>query len=344
MGVRTLFLPALAACCLISTAFGSDSLRLYNWPNYIPPQLLERFESETGIVITIELYETNESMLKKVRAGDTSYDIVVPSDYMVRFMIAEGLAEQINASMMANFGNVSPPHDSPPFDPQRQYSAPYMWGTTGFAYDSSRSPELEPSWKEFFEPREELKGMVVSLNDPVDTWNAAAHYLGIDICTESSEDADRIRQALEKQKSHLAMYSSSGVIERMAAGEVIMHQMWNGAAHRARAERESITYVYPEEGLDVWGDHFLVPKGAPNPENAKTFINWMMDPRNAAEASNYTGYMNAIAGSAEYLDAGLRADPAINMPEEYVDRLRPLPACSKTSRALREQVWKQLRQ
>ncbi len=92
-----------------------------------------------------------------------------------------------------------------------------------------------------------------------------------------------------------------------------MHHMWNGAAHRAKADRESITYVYPKEGLDVWGDHFVIPKGAPNVENAKTFINWMMDPKNAAEASNYTGYMNAIAGSGEYLDESPKADPAVNI-------------------------------
>lgn len=122
-----------------------------------------------------------------------------------------------------------------------------------------------------------------------------------------------------------------------------MHHMWNGAAHRAKADRESITYVYPKEGLDVWGDHFVIPQGAPNVENARTFINWMMDPKNAAEASNYTGYMNAIAGSGEYLDESLKTDPAVNMPEEYADRLRPLLDCSTTARELRDKVWTQLK-
>ena len=343
MRVGTFSFSAIAFIGLTSTALGGDTLHLYNWSNYISPELVERFEKETRIDVTMDIYDSNESMLKQVRSGTKTYDLVVPSDYMVRFMIAEGLAEQIDVSQMSNFENVSPPHDSPPFDPQRRYSAPYMWGTTGFAYDSARSPDLTPSWKEFFEPREDLKGLVVSLNDPIDTWNAAAHYLGISSCTESAEDADRIRGVLENQKSHLAMYSSSGVIERMAAGEVIMHQMWNGAAHRARARRETITYVYPKEGLDVWGDHFVVPKGAANVENARTFINWMMDPKNAAEASNYTGYMNAISGSDQYLDPGLQDDPAVNMPEEYADRLRPLLGCSKAARELRDKVWMQIR-
>lgn len=343
-GLKKLALTAVAATVGLGSADASaEELFLYNWSNYIPPELLERFEEETGIDVTLDVYDSNESMLAKLQAGATGYDIVVPSDYMVRTMIAEGIAQEINAAELANFDNVAPPHDSPPFDPERKYSAPYMWGTTGLAYDSARAPELEESWKEFFEPKDELKGQIVALNDPVEAWNAAAHYVGVSKCTESSEEAQQILEVLEGQKPHLAMYSSSGTIDRMVAGEVIMHHMWNGAAHRAKADRDSVTYVYPKEGLDVWGDNFVIPKGAPNVENAKTFINWMMDPKNAAEASNYTGYMNAIAGSGEYLDESLKTDPAVNMPEEYADRLRPLLDCSTTARELRDKVWTQLK-
>lgn len=343
ISMKKLLLASVVALGLGSASANANELFLYNWANYIPPDLLERFEKETGISVTLDVYDSNESMLAKLQAGATGYDIVVPSGYMVRTMIAEGLAQEINASELSNFGNVAKPHNSPPFDSERTYSAPYMWGTTGLAYDSARVPDLEESWKEIFEPRDELKGQVVMLNDPVEAWNAAAHYVGVSKCTDSSEDAEKILAALEKQKPDLAMYSSSGTIDRMVAGEVVMHHMWNGAAHRAKAKKESIKYIYPKEGLDVWGDHFVVPKGAPNVENAKTFINWMMDPKNAAEASNFTGYMNAIAGSGEYLDDSLKADPAVNMPEEYSDRLRPLLDCSKEARALRDKVWTQLK-
>lgn len=342
-GLKKFALAAAASVGLGSGAANADELFLYNWANYIPPDLLERFEAETGISVTLDVYDSNESMLAKLQAGATGYDIVVPSGYMVRTMIAQDMAEEINASELPNFENVQEPHDSPPFDPESKYSAPYMWGTTGFAYDTARAPDLEESWKEFFEPRDELKGQIVVLNDPVEAWNAAAYYLGFDKCTESSDEAQQILDVLEAQKPHLAMYSSSGTIDRMVAGEVIMHHMWNGAAHRAKEKRETVTYVYPKEGVDLWGDHFVVPKGAPNLENAKMFINWMMDPENAAAATNYTGYMNAIAGSGKYLDDSLKADPAVNMPEEYTDRLRPSKDCSKTARELRDKVWTRLK-
>lgn len=333
----------LAAATMGAATASANELYIYNWSNYLPPDLLERFEEETGISVTLDVYDSNETMLAKLQAGATGYDIVVPSGYMVRTMIAEGLAEEINASELPNFKNVKAPHDSPPFDPQSKYSAPYMWGTTGITYDSARAPELEDSWKEFFEPRAELKGQIVALNDEVEVYNAGAYYLGLDKCTESAEDAQRILELLEKQKPQLAMYSSSGTIDRMVAGEVIMHQQWNGAAHRVRDKVPTARYMYPKEGLSVWGDHFVVPKGAPNVENARTFIDWMLDPKNAAAASNFTGYMNAIAGSGEYLDEGLKTDPAVNMPDEYADRLRPTKDCSKTARELRDKVWTRLK-
>ena len=341
-----LFAAVMVAPLWLGTASAQDKeLFIYNWSNYLPPDTLKRFEEETGIKVTLDVYDSNETMLAKLQAGATGYDIVVPSGYMVRTMIKQNMAEEIDVSKMANFKNVLKPHDAPPFDPQSKYSAPYMWGTTGITYDSARVPggKLDDSWKEFFEPRAELKGQIAALNDQVEVWNAAAYYLGIDKCTESAADGQKILDLLEKQKPMLAMYQSSGTIDRMVAGEVIMHQQWNGASHRVRAKLPSARYLYPKEGISLWGDHFVVPKGAPHVENAKIFINWMMDPKNAAEASNFTGYMNAISGSDKYLDDSLKSDPAVNMPADYAGRLRPTKDCSKASRELRDKVWTKLK-
>jgi len=339
--MKRILLAAVLMTGITGAALGSE-LKLYNWSNYIPPGLLLRFEQETGIQVSLETYDSNEALLARLRSGAPRHDVVVPSDYTVRVLIDEGLAAALNAQELPNFENVRRPHHSPPFDPQRRYSAPYMWGTTGLAYDSAQAPALEASWKEFFEPRESLRGLIVSLNDPVDTWNAAAHYLSIDTCSRDPADAERILAMLRTQRTSLAMYSSLGIIERMAAGEVAMHHAWNGAAHRARRTRGSIRYLYPKEGLDMWGDHLLIPADAPNPGNARKFINWMMMPRNAAEASNFTGYMNAIRGSEAFLEEDLKSDPAINMPAEYAGRLRPTRLCSTATAELRDHIWSRL--
>jgi spermidine/putrescine transport system substrate-binding protein len=326
-------------------AGAAGELYLYNWTNYFPPDLLKKFEADTGVKVVLDTYDSNETMLAKLQAGGGGYDVVVPSDYIVPVMIQEGLLLEIDAGAMENFKNVASPFDKQWFDPERKYTAPYMWGTTGFSYDSARVPggRLEESWASFFNPPPELHGQVAALNDEVELYNAAALYLGVDKCTESPEDAQKILDVLEKQKPVLAMYQSDGTIERMIAGEVIMHHQWNGAAHRTREQKPSVVFVYPKEGLNFWQDNFAVPKDARNPENAKTFINWMMAPENIAVASNFTGYMNAIKGSEQFMDAALRDDPAVVMPAEYADRLSPAKDCSEKARELRNRVWTRLK-
>ena len=123
-----------------NSARAAQQLFLYNWSNYIPQDLLKKFEQDTGIKVTLDVYDSNETMLAKLQAGATGYDVVVPSGYMVRTMVKEGLAQKIDVDKMPNFKNVMAPHRHPSYDPKREYSAPYMWGTTGFTYDSARVP------------------------------------------------------------------------------------------------------------------------------------------------------------------------------------------------------------
>src|SRR3546814_3141548 len=115
-------------------------------------------------------------MLAKLQAGAAGYDVVVPSDYMVKIMIEEGLAEKIDARQMENFKNVTAPHNNQPFDPERAYSVPYMWGTTGFTYDSAKVGELEESWKEIFEPGDALKTQIAMLNDETEVYNGSEEH------------------------------------------------------------------------------------------------------------------------------------------------------------------------
>lgn len=338
-------LLALAAVAPSSGIAQSKQLLLYSWSNYVPPDLLKRFEAETGIKVTTDVYDSNNTMLAKLQAGGGGYDIVVPSNSVLATMIRTGLLQKVDAAKMPNFVNVAAPYDKPAADPGREYSVPYLWGSTGFTYDSAKVPggKLEESWKEFFEPREELKGKIAVMSDQGEVFTAAALYLGIDTCTENPEDAQKILTLLEKQKPSVKIYSSSGTIDRVAAGEVAMHHQWNGASHRAKAKLATATFVFPKEGMNLWGDNFAVPKGASNPENAKIFLNWMMDPKNAAEASNFSGYNNAIKGADAFLKADLRDNPAINPPETLKTRFRPVKDCSPKARELRDGVWTRLR-
>jgi spermidine/putrescine transport system substrate-binding protein len=335
----------LAVASVPTTAIAqSKQLFLYSWANYVPPNLLKRFEAETSIKVNLDVYDSNETMLAKLQAGGGGYDIVIPSDSVLSTMIKSGLLVKVDASKMANFRNVATPHDRPPADPNADYSVPYTWGSTGFTYDSAKVPggTLTESWKEFFEPRPEVSGKIAAMANQGEMYTAAAHYIGVDTCTENPADAQRILDVLLKQKPGVKIYSSTGTIGRMAASEVTMHHQWNGASYKSGQKLTTAVYVYPKEGMNLWSDYFVVPKGAPNVESAKTFMNWMMDPKNAAEASNFNGYNNAIKGSAAFMDPALAASPAINPPEALKSRFRPVKDCSVKARELRDGVWTRL--
>lgn len=347
MKSRHFVLTLVAAAALLGAAAAkaAGELNIYNWSNYYPPELIDKFKKETGIQIRLDSFASEADVLSKLQAGGGGYDIVVIGHRSLATMREQGLAAKVDAYKMPNFKNVAAPHDASPSDARREYSAPYMWGSTGFTYDSARIPggRLSDSWKEYFEPRDELKGKMASLNDMHDVYNAAAYYLGVDKCTEDPAEAQRILDLLTAQKPHLKLYSNDGTIDRMIAREVILHMQWNGAAHRVKKELPSAVYVYPREGVTFWSDNFVVPTNAPNLENAKTFLNWMMDPQNAAIATNFTGYMNAIKGSDRYLEPGLKDDPAINTPPEYADRLSGYKACSDKAEQLKDRVWTRLK-
>ncbi len=356
---NTLFLSLLSAGLIFSTAgpaSAEGALNLFNWSNYFSPDLIEKFQAETGIEVTLDTYASDEEMLSKVQAGGSGYDIVFPSGTTVIAMSEQGLLAEVDAKSMANFKNVPAPFDAPVEDPERMHTVPYMWGTTGISYhpamiakalglpDYVEGALLTDSWSWFFEPSPELAAAgIAALDDQRDLYYAAAYYLGFDKCTESQDEAQKILDLLLKQKEQLKLYSSEGTIDRMIAGEVAIHMQWNGAAHRVWREKPDRVYVYPEEGTTFWSDHLAVLADAPNMENAKIFLNFMMDPENAAMAANYTGYSTPIMGAGDYLLPDMKADAAVNMPAAYGDRLVGFKACSTAAVELRDKVWTRLK-
>ena len=178
---------------------------------------------------------------------------------------------KIDVNQMENFKNLLPAFTTIAGDEDRTYSAPYMWGTTGFTYDPAMVPggKLEDSWKAIFEPADELKGNIAMLNEMSDVWNAAAFYTGVSKCTEDPAEAQKILDVLMAQKPHVKLYSNDGTIDRMIAGEVAVHMQWNGAAHRVKEKKPDAVYVYPKEGTTFWTDVIAVPKDCAEPRGGE---------------------------------------------------------------------------
>ncbi|MCY1329195.1 Spermidine-binding periplasmic protein SpuE [compost metagenome] len=340
-----LALSLFAGLALAGQAQAEGTLHFANWSDYFPPELLKKFEKDTGINATLDSYDSNETLLAKLKAGGGAYDVVVPSDSFIEIFIKEDLLQKLDKSQLPNLANLKDKFRTLNYDPGHDYTVPYLWGTTGYSYDSAQVPggKLDESWKPFFEPPADLKGKVVALNSIEDLYIAASHYLSIDQCTEDPKDAKKIQDLLLAQKPLLAMYNSDGTIERMAAGEVSMHQQWNGAFHRAHAQRASLTYVYPKEGIRLFIDNLAIPKDATNVREAHVFLDWMMQPENIAAASNFAKYNNAIEGSDKFMEKELFDDPAINTPADKLDRLKPFELCSPKAMALRSKVWTKLK-
>jgi spermidine/putrescine transport system substrate-binding protein len=303
-------------------------LNLYNWTDYISPDLLKRFEAETGITVNLDNFDSNETMLSKLQAGGANYDVVVPSDYMVAQMIDLGLLQEVDPAAFPNGSFIKPEFMDVYFDPGRKYSAPYMYGTTGIAYDPTKAGGEIDSWVDFFDADSPAAGKIGTLNDQVELVHAALRAVGAEPCSVNRDDYVKVEKLLLDWKPNVAVINSDGVIGRMASGEQTVHMMWNGAFTRAQADNANLEYVYPSEGLNLWSDNFAVPVGAQNVDNAKIFINWMMDPKNIGEATNFVGYDNGITGSGEFMLPELSASDAVIIPEEFKTLAAPVPGCS----------------
>lgn len=339
----TKLLTAASALALAaSAAWAEGELNIYNWGNYTNPEMIEKFEAENDVTVNLDGYDSNETMLAKVQAGNTGYDIVVPGDYMIKVMIEQGLLEEVKPNEMENFENVDPKWVDVWWDNGRNYSIPYQWGTTSFTVDTEVFTGDIDTLALLFDAPDELKGRINMLNDMNDVINAGLRYLGYGRCNGNEDEMREVLELLLEAKEDWRTMDYS-TIEKLTSGDVDLSQTWNGAAMRARAQRPTLKYAYPKEGFTGWMDNVAVLKDAPNLENAKLFINFMMAPENAAMASNFARYANGIKGSEEFMDAEMLEAPEIVMPEgaPTPDFVTP---CPQEVVDLYNKVWTRLKQ
>lgn len=305
----------------------SGEVNLYTWSDYFPDELVKKFKEDTGITLNVDFYDSNESLEAKLRASDgAGYDVVVPSDYMVQILANDGLLMEFDSSSLPNGGNIKPEFLDVYFDEGRKFSTPYLYGTTSFAYDTDVITEELTSWKDYFNPPESAGGVGI-MNDQVEVVNSALRATGGEFCTTDGAQLQGAQDLLTGFKGRVGTINSDGILERLANGEQSMAMIWNGAAHRAMQDRPSLTYVYPEEGIALWQDNFTIPSGAKNVDQAKTFLNWMLDPENMAVAVNFQAYASGVKGTDELMSPELAESDAIVIPDGY-DLAKPVAPCN----------------
>jgi len=188
-------------------------------------------------------------------------------------------------------------------------------GTTSYAVDADAGSGSCESLKEFFEPNEAASGNLGVFKTPEEVANLAHIYLGQEFCTEETADLKALQALLAGQKDHVKVFSSEGTMDRLSDGTTNISNAWNGDAMRARLDGGNIQYCFPKEGVVGWYDSLVIPKGAKNIENAKTFMNWLMQPENMALQSDFARYANAIKGSGEFMSAEMAESPEVSVPD-----------------------------
>ncbi len=323
---------------LLASAASAETVRVYNWSDYIDEALLEKFQTETGIELVYDVFDSNEILETKMLAGSSGYDVVVPTGTFLQRQITAGAFQKLDMSKLPNIGNMWDvvTKRTEQYDPGNAYSINYMWGTTGLGVNVGKVQEILgadapiDSLELVFNPAnmEKLADCGVHFLDaPAEMIPMALKYLGHD---PNSHDPDLIAQTeavYTAVRPYIQKFDSSEYINALANGEICVAVGWSGDILQARdraAEADNgieIAYNAPKEGAQMWFDQMAIPADAPNPDGAHKFLNFIMDAQNMAAASNYVYYANGNKASQEFLVEDVIGDPAIYPDAATLDNL-----------------------
>ena len=309
---KKLFLILIISAALIFSGCGGEkreTLNVFNWGEYIDEDLIRSFEAETGIKVNYETFSTNEDMYVKVKSGGSSYDVLIPSDYMIEKMSKEGLLQELDFSKIPNFSNISPMFQDLVFDPDNKYSVPYFWGTVGILYNTEQVDDVVDSWDILW--NEKYANKILMMDSQRDSLAVALKKLGYSMNTRNEAELEEAKQELIKQKPLVLAYIVDEIRDKMLSGEGAVAVAWSGDAMDVILSGETFDYVVPKEGSNFWIDAMVVPANAKNPDAAHKFINFMTDPENAAANSEYIGYSTPNEAALELLpDEMINSDVA----------------------------------
>jgi len=342
----TRLLGLLAVFALIAAACGGDDdgggaesaatncdLALYNWAEYIDPEHLDAFAAEFGVNATMDVYDSNEAMQPIIGQGNSGFDVIVPSDYMVGIMIEAGQVQKLNQDLLPNASNISDDFSNPSYDPTGEYSVPYQWGFTGLAVDTSVvGTDFPRSWDLVFgEEASAYSGQITLLNDPRETLGAALKSLGYSLNSTDEGELAEAQAIVTAASNNLLAFNTDSADELLTSGESAIAHAYSGDAFTQFLETDDPSqYVFfvPEEGGTRWIDNMAIPFDAPHPCTAHTFINWLLDGEQGAALSNWNYYGTPNKASIDALDPELNA--FLTSPEVLVGGLDSVESIADT--------------
>lgn len=290
------------------------SINFYNWDTYIGPTTLKDFKAATGVNVNMSLFANNDELFAKLRSGNQGYDVIVPTnDFVQRLMVAEMLLP-LDHAKLTNFRNIAPEFQNPSFDPGCRFSVPYTWLVLGLGYRKSKINGVPDSWKWVFDS-DQYKGRIGLLSESGHLGRLALKYLGLPINTNNPADIARVQDLLIKQKPNIAVFHEDNGQDLLLAGDIDIVVEYSGDIAQVMREDKDLDFVVPREGSQLLSDCLCIPKGAPNPDLAIEFINYLLDAKVGADISRTIRYPTPNAAAKALLDDEYRNNPVIFPPD-----------------------------
>jgi len=348
--LKKLFLFGLLATLIGMPLFGcgnayeNGEVYVYNWGEYIDPEVIGMFEKEYKIKVIYDEYETNEMMYPKVEAGAVDYDVVCPSDYMIKKMIDNDMLAPINWENVPNKENIGDQYweTSKEFDPDNMYSVPYCWGTVGILYNKTMVDEPITSWAQLWDPK--YKNQILMQNSVRDAFMVALKLNGYSMNTLNIDELQIAKNSLIEQKPLVQAYVVDQVRDKMIGNEAAIGVIYSGEAIYTQRENENLVYVIPEEGTNVWIDSWVILKNAKNKENAEKFINYMCKPEIALMNFDYITYSTPNDAARELIEDEDIRNSEIAFPDlTQYDNLETFFYLGEDGDELYNTLWKEVK-
>jgi spermidine/putrescine transport system substrate-binding protein len=297
---------------------GGNTLTVFNWGDYIDPDLIKQFEKETGIKVIYETFDSNEAMLTKIEQGGTTYDIAIPSEYMIDKMKKENLLLPLDHSKLPNLKNIDDRFMDLPFDLKNKYSVPYFWGTVGIVYNSKMLHGKKiTSWNDLWSP--DLKNEILLTDGAREIMGMGLNSLGYSLNDTNKEHLLEAKAKLDQLTPNVKAIVGDEIKMLLANQEASIGIVWSGDASTIMSQNKNLDYVVPKEGSNLWFDNMVIPKTAKHIDAAHQFINFMLDPKVTAKNTEYVGYSTPNKAALKY------------MPKDVVndERFYPAPELTK---------------
>jgi spermidine/putrescine-binding protein len=308
-------------------------LRVLTWEGYFAKDTIPSFEKAAGCRVAVDYIESSETLRTKLSGGTSGYDVVVPSDEVVGEMIAQGLFEKLDRSKLPGFANLAPEYTGLPYDPKNEHSVPYMWGTTGIAWNKEKIKDAPDSWAALWDARWANRASM--LDDGREVFRAAMRLDG-----SADFTADAIGKAAKRFESWRPVAWESSPKALLIQGDVWIAQCFSGDALQAAEELEGkIGYVIPKEGGTLWIDNLCIAKGTRQAELAHRFIDHLLKPEVSAAITNELRFMNPNAAALKLVSKEILDDPLANPPADVKKRLALLPSLPADRKKLLDEAW-----